>query len=51
MIRNLRLSLVTETYFPQVNGFSRSLERLDDGLQTSQPIAQAAPELSNKHPP
>ena len=28
MSRNLRLSLVTETYFPQVNGVSRTLDRL-----------------------
>jgi glycosyltransferase involved in cell wall biosynthesis len=28
MSRSLRLSLVTETYFPQVNGVSRTLDRL-----------------------
>ncbi len=28
MKRNLRISLVTETYFPQVNGVSRTLDRL-----------------------
>lgn len=28
MNRNMRISLVTETYFPQVNGVSRTLDRL-----------------------
>ncbi len=28
MSKNLRISLVTETYFPQVNGVSRTLDRL-----------------------
>lgn len=28
MTRNLRISLVSETYFPQVNGVSRTLDRL-----------------------
>ena len=30
MTKTLRISIVTETYFPQVNGVSRTLDRLVD---------------------
>lgn len=33
MVKSLKVALVSETYFPQINGVSRTLERLVEHLR------------------